>query len=438
MRSRAKRSVAPIYLFACLLLGGAAQSPWSNLILQLAGLAIIAWTAALPSKPLPARAGSLLMIVAAAVALVAVESVPLPPALWAHGVRTRIAEDFLLLGKSVPSIPLSLTPHSSLTALLSLIPPLAIFCALTRLEASRASRLVAALIAGAVFGILELISATHPISWIGMSSDLGADLFRRPDHLALLLVIVLVFGLAAIRGGENPKSRPVFVAIGIIGLLIAGAGLMIVNSVLAWALAILVLLINMFTPTSTPRGFRRFVMLVGVIFLIVAGADLSQRVVTPDGVGGEPSETRGSILARTDGAIWDFLPLGSGLGSFARVYSLYESPETASGKRVLYAFNDYAELALELGVPGVVLVAAFFFWWISTVGRVWRVGEGGPFVQAAAIATVVIMIDSAVDFPLRTAAISGVFAMCLGLLVNRQAAFGDRPDLRPVRHVVIG
>ena len=39
--------------------------------------------------------------------------------------------------------------------------------------------------------------------------------------------------------------------------------------------------------------------------------------------------------------------------------------------------------------------------------------------------------------PLRTAAISGVFAMCLGLLVERPApAARSATDLRPARHMV--
>ena len=45
MNSRARAMVAPAYLFACLILGGSAQGVWQNMILLLAGLAIIAWAA---------------------------------------------------------------------------------------------------------------------------------------------------------------------------------------------------------------------------------------------------------------------------------------------------------------------------------------------------------------------------------------------------------
>ena len=46
MVSRARVLVAPLYLFACLILGGSAQGIWQNMLLQLAGVGLIAWTAA--------------------------------------------------------------------------------------------------------------------------------------------------------------------------------------------------------------------------------------------------------------------------------------------------------------------------------------------------------------------------------------------------------
>ena len=45
MLSRARQLVAPLYLFLCLILGGSAQGIWGNMVLQLLGLAIIAWAA---------------------------------------------------------------------------------------------------------------------------------------------------------------------------------------------------------------------------------------------------------------------------------------------------------------------------------------------------------------------------------------------------------
>jgi O-antigen ligase len=132
------------------------------------------------------------------------------------------------------------------------------------------------------------------------------------------------------------------------------------------------------------------------------------------------------------------MPFGSGLGSFLRVYRLYESPDTVTTTYVIHAHNDYAELALELGLPGVILFLLFLAWWTTAVWSVWRNGGGGPFARAASIASSAILVHSLVDFPLRTAAISACFAMCLALLTDRQTpARKEADDLRPTRHLVI-
>jgi hypothetical protein len=53
MPSAIRQVVAPGYLLVCLILGGSAQGIFFNLLLQLAGLAIITWAAAAapPEEP---------------------------------------------------------------------------------------------------------------------------------------------------------------------------------------------------------------------------------------------------------------------------------------------------------------------------------------------------------------------------------------------------
>jgi O-antigen ligase len=149
-------------------------------------------------------------------------------------------------------------------------------------------------------------------------------------------------------------------------------------------------------------------------------------------------ESRQEILKTTGRAIRDTMPFGSGLGSFVKVYPLYESADHVTPEYVVHAHNDYAELALELGLAGVLLIGVFLAWWTAAVRAGWRTGGGGPYARAASIASAVILVHSVVDFPLRTAAISATFAMCLALLINRRPAQRQDPaDLRPARHLVV-
>ena len=149
-----------------------------------------------------------------------------------------------------------------------------------------------------------------------------------------------------------------------------------------------------------------------------------------------PCNRARSCCSTTSRAVSDFLPWGSGLGSFQSVYPLYEDPLKVDADYVIHAHNDYVEVALELGVAGIVLMLLFLAWWTAAVWRTWRTAEAGPFARAATIASAAVLVHSFVDFPLRTAAISVCFGMCLALLADSRAApRREKSDLRRKRHV---
>ena len=141
MASAGRSAVAPLYLVACLILGGSAQGIWQNALLQLTGLAIIAWVVITPlgGQPVPASVRTLFWLAIAAVALIILQGIPLPASIWEHGVRARILDGYRLLGRPLPAMSASLTPYESASALLCLIPPLAVFGAVIRVEPGRRS-----------------------------------------------------------------------------------------------------------------------------------------------------------------------------------------------------------------------------------------------------------------------------------------------------------
>jgi O-antigen ligase len=448
--SRARSAVAPLYLLGCLVLGGSAQGVWQNMVLQLLGLGIIAWAAAEPSKEmLPGPAKRLLFLAIAAIAVVVLQQIPLPPSVWRHGVRAHLAQSYQLLGRPAPSLPISLTPYESLAALLCIIPPLAMFCAIVRLKAFRPSWLAASLLGGAVAGIilsaLQVAGAGRTSAWYPYAETnlgLGVGFFANANHMADLLVIALPFVAAIAAAG---RSRNIQRYSALLTVLVALALLLIAGTVLTRSLAGYLLAVPVIAGSalivlpqwSRWRGW--IALIAGLTVLLAAGALATSSVgSTKIGVKAVGSvQSRAVILQKTAKAISDHMPLGTGLGSFVRVYRLYESPQTVTNEYVIHAHNDYAELTLELGVPGVILMLLFLGWWARAVWAVWRNAEGGPFTRAASIATTVVLIHSLVDFPLRTAAISTCFAMFLALLADRRVPpRQDANDLRPIRHLV--
>ena len=451
MPSVAKSLVAPLYLVACLVLGGSAQGVWQNMILQLAGLALVAWSAmASSNEPMPAPVRLLFLLGIAAVAIVALQQLPLPPAVWAKGGRARLADGYRLLGQPVPPQSISLTPFESLSTLLCIIPAVGMFCAIVRLRAFRPIFLAVALFGGTVAGIMLgalQVSSVGPdfrfYPYAETNFGSGVGFFANANHMASLLLVALPFAAAIAAAAKSRNiqrySALLSVSAGLAVILIVGIALN--GSLAGYLLAAPVLASSALIVLPPTRRIRTWFAVIAVITLIGAVAALAGSSIGGTKLRQDAStsvQSRETILAATGKAIADHMPLGSGLGSFVRIYRLYESPRSATAEYVIHAHNDYAELTLELGVPGIILLLLFLAWWIAAVRAVWRKNEGGPFARASSIATAVLLIHSLVDFPLRTAAMTAVFAMSVALLADRRERLNeDTNDLRPTRHLVI-
>ena len=451
MPSAAKSAVAPLYLLLCLLFGGSAQGIWQNAALQLIGLGIILWAViARSEKPLSQMACRLFILAAVGIAVVALQCMPLPPSIWAHGAREPLASGYRLLGMPVPWLPISVTPYGSLSNLLCLIPPLAIFAAIVRLHAYRPSWLAAALLTGAVAGIalgaLQAMNAGTASQWyLYPRTNVGraVGFFANASHMAILLVISAPFVAALAAAG---RGREIQYYSALSALLFALGSLLVVGIALSGSLAGWLLSVPVVFASSLILLRRRsrsgpwLALLAGVSIVAAIG------VLATSSIGGQlisknaatSVQSRAEITTTTFRAIGDFMPWGSGLGSFAKVYHLYENPDAVTNEYVVHAHNDYAELLLELGIAGAVLIALFLIWWGHAVWKSWRRPDGSPFTYAASIASAALLVHSFVEFPLRTAAMSACFAMCIGLLANgHRLPRKEAADLRPARHIVI-
>jgi O-antigen ligase len=116
---------------------------------------------------------------------------------------------------------------------------------------------------------------------------------------------------------------------------------------------------------------------------------------------------------------------------------LIEDPDKTDRIYVNHAHNDYLELALETGLSGVLIIILFLMWWVNSVVRMVRSPASDQFAMAGAIASAAILIHSLVDYPLRTAAISTLFAMCIVLVVQSRRTVQSDNDLRPTRHLIL-
>jgi O-antigen ligase len=129
--------------------------------------------------------------------------------------------------------------------------------------------------------------------------------------------------------------------------------------------------------------------------------------------------SRPQVFERTLKAASDHWPWGTGIGSFERVYPSYEDASVVTNVYTNRVHNDYFELALEVGLPGLVLLGLIIVLIVVRGAIVWAsAGQDSRLKKAAAAGLVVILIHSSVDYPLRTLSIAVVAAVFVGLLMQ--------------------
>lgn len=453
MSDTIRKGIAPAYLLLCLVVGGSVQGVWANAFLQLVAIAVIAW-AALDghAAPAPRRARQLGAIIALALLLAAIQLVPLPPSLWAAlPGRAAVAGGFALLGVSPGWLPLSLSPYDSLATLATLLPPLAMLAAIIRLGCHSswlALSVVAATAAAVVLGVLQVASPAsaaspwylYPISNFGVATGF----FANSNHMATLLLVAVPFvaALGATARGWTEDARKRGAAMVIVGgaLVVILVGLALNGSLAGYGLVLPVTIASLLLIVRPrARWVRSTALALGLLslvsFVLLVASPLNERLVARGAA--TSLSTRQTMLGHSVEAYKAFGPAGTGLGTFRDVYRSFEQPSGVDRTFVNHAHNDYLELVVEMGLPGIALILLFLAWW----GRaLWQVGRSQAFDQyaaAGAISSAAILVHSLVDFPLRTAAVSALFATSLALMIVSKRSVGSKTDLRPTRHLVI-
>jgi O-antigen ligase len=450
MTERVRPTVAPAYLFLCLVLGGSAQGVWGNAILRLLAIAIIAWSLIeRRDRPLPTGFKSLFILIGLGVALALVQLIPLPVGIWASlPGRGQFLESFQLLGIEPAAMALSLDPYATVATLLTLLPPLAMIAALTRLRSFSPAWLAAAVIAGTVsavlLGILQ-VSSADPINspwYLYRHSNFGlaTGFFANSNHMASLLLVTIPF-IAALGAtirdrAKDMRLRSAALALVGGGLVVVVLGLVLNGSLAGYGLGLPVVLASLLLLIGMRAGLVRAAFAVIGIGCLAA---LAMLWMSPVNQGATTSVlSRQVILDHSAELLGEFGATGTGLGTFEQVYRLSEDPDEVDRYYVNHAHDDYLELAIETGVPGVILMLLFLAWWGRSVWRMAKLPAADHFAFAGAIASAALLLHSAVDYPLRTAAMSAVFAMCLVLVVQSRRTARNETDLRPARHLVVG
>lgn len=330
---------------------------------------------------------------------------------------------------------LATAPFGLRQAFLFLFAPLAVTLFALQLELNHLSRTLPAIIMVGAFsgllGVLQLAGSTTGALYFYEITNNGSavGLFANRNHaavfLACLFPMLAVFAVKSqvIRRDNGKTVRLLAMAIAVLLvplILVTGSRSGLITAIIGLVGGIALYISH--APSdkrvkiSAPLAS---IMTVVVLFCLVSAtiyfsrAEAIERIFSDDGAMNDRADYWSSGFR----IFWQYFPLGFGPGAFVPVFQMEEPSALLSSAYLNRLHNDWLETALAFGLPGILLLlcaTAYFVWrfvvlWIQMDGRRTSVALG----RMASVIIIILGIASTSDYPLRTPAMVGFFALVL-------------------------
>lgn len=376
------------------------------------------------------------LLLAAIVALPLIQIVPLPPTIW----TALPGREQLVLGLSVADLapgwsPMSVTPDRTWRSFLALLPPVAMFLAVLGLSSVNRRRLIYIALgltgAALMLGVVQIASGGERFyPWATTDAPNMVGFFANRNHFATLLLMTLPFS-AVIAGAAFRRRSGRTPILGWLAVTLMGVAIVALAVIRSRAGVILggpVLVLSMLAAwIAAGRGRPNARLLtsagVSIAALCVVGVFALAPVMERFDSNGQ-AEGRFENWPTVLEAAETYLPVGSGFGSFDAVYRSFEPLERLDATFFNQAHNEYLEVWLEAGIPGVLLIVAFMVWWARRTWTCWRStpSTDTDLQRAASLAILFVLLHSAADYPMRTETIAVLFALCAAILERTNPA----------------
>lgn len=415
-------------LIVALAIGGAGLSfPLLQMLLGICAIGVAGYFVCTRQARLSGYARVALALVAAALALMLLQLVPLPPFVW-HALPGREVPAQLdaILGRA-PWRPFTLDVEATIRSLLVLIPAVVVFVGCLRLSTPERLKLVWVVVAfglvGALMGIVQLASGGRLTPYPSAHLGYPIGLFVNRNHNAALLLVSIPLA-AGLGAGQLARGRPsasivaaTLAAIAVLAIVTIATtsrmALVLLPIAIAAALALLFLGQSLWR-IALPSLLA--IAALGIVLLLGGGFS---RTLT------RLSSLHDSRLDYWTDVVWalqHYGLAGTGFGTFIPVYKSAESLGAVTPAILNHAHNDYVELLLEGGIPAAVLVVLFLLFvgmCAVSLARTKVMAERRSMSFAAGAGIVILLLYSLVDFPLRMPALSSVFALLCALVLPR-------------------
>ena len=417
------------------------------LVPGLVAIGAMALMVAVPGRPPLTRAETILW--SATLALPLVQLIPLPPAIWTNLPGHQYPATVMTAIGERPWLPLSLTPSRTLSSFFGLLPAFAIYLAARELPRAAGDRLlfwVAGLAAvSAMLGFLQLAGGEGSALrfYAITNNDAAVGFLSNANHFGTLMAACAplpVYLLLQTRFARGESAQgPFLVAMGLAVIMLAAAvasfsraAFGLAGVAVALIAGMLLSRLNLSRRTKIVVGVLSAVAVIGVGAFLLTSDDVARKAVDEVGHDGRV----GLIPTFIDMIALTF-PAGGGLGSFDPLYRGFEDYRFVDFSYLNNAHNDLAQIIIEAGLFGVLLLLGWLAFIAAAAVRAWRTA-GGPVglirVIVLGFGLAAPLLHSLVDYPLRGAAISGTFMLFLALMASDAKQRGkESPSLHRSR-----
>lgn len=385
---------------------------------------------------------------AAIFALVGAHLIPLPPSIWGSFPGREIIGEVDRTAKlGEVWRPISMVPSGTWNALYSLFVPLAVLVLGVQVNREGRHKILLWVIGlGLVSGFWSILQIAGPRGgplylYRVVNSDAAVGLFSNRNHQAIMLAslfpMLAVYASTSARSEEQWKLR-LWLAIAASVVLVPLV--LVTGSRTGLILGLVGLASTPFVyrkpSTMSPRkrknkGFDvRYplaafgILCLGALTIIMSRAEALKRLI-----GTADSDLRLQMWPSILEMSWTYLPIGSGIGSFVEVYQIGEPLNHLSLSYLNHAHNDWLELFLTAGLPGMALSVIALTGWALATRQAWAKSPSSTgriiYARLGSVVLLLLALGSMADYPLRTPSLACVFVLAALWLTEANCAMPE-------------
>jgi O-antigen ligase len=362
------------------------------------------------------------LIFSLAALLTASHLVPLPFDVWSNLPGRQVIVDIdKAVGLGKISRPLSMSPETTMNALLSLSVPLAVLVLASQFDGLRQRRALGVVLflsfTSAAVGLLQATGADIVLYSRQASQDV-AGLFVNRNHQAALLALIFPMAAVAISAGVGmglPRKIEAFagasmclVVVPLVlvtgsrtGLLVAGVSL-----VLLFAFGLLPL------KRVAMRPWVRYSAAFASVGALVWATIWASRDVAIMRLEDQTEDLRWPVWQSIVDMLPHYLPWGTGVGSYVEAYRVLEPDNLLRPTFSNHAHNEALEILFTAGLPGAAIALLALMFLAAAVWRGVRASDDAAlFKRLGSVGIILLAIASISDYPVRTPILSAVFVL---------------------------